>query len=787
MKAHHLAAHAAQSEARRPAPSPVSHTRSPIGRAALVAAPRIETLEGRRLLNGDLPADPPDDPPAPAWVDVAELIRLDEWVAMQEPDVLPSQGPNDDGGGEDTSGQPEGVTGDDGTGDGSSGDGSDGDGTGGTGPVGGDDPGGDGGDDPVDDPAPPSVPVILGAGHAVAIIDSGIDYMHPDLGGGFGEGFKVVGGWDFVDDDADPLDTNGHGTAVAGIIGADEFMVDGRKMRGIAPQADLIALRVNGDDEPVTAARMEEALQWVLANREAFNISAVNLSLGAGHFNQAHSDSRYGDELTALAEAGVLVVAASGNSGIADGAGNVNPGIDFPAAHPDVLSVGGVDRFGVIPDSVERGDLLDVLAPSVDVPSLAVGGGYALVNGTSFATPFLAGLFPLFKQLDPAAGVDDFHSLIRAAGDRNVDGDDEFGPTTGLEFAQLDMFDLLTTANLRAAGDQALLEPEIGKFGNENDLVVDDAGVLHYAWFDSGLRTLRYATQSVSGMWSTPVQIDDVTPEQGHYVSLALDSFGRPSIAYYDGLNGDLKFASMRDGTWSSETLEFKGSTGLYPSLVFEADDTAAISYYRKQDGDLRLFRRPADGPDAGTWVGTIIDEENDTGRSGDLEITPDGTLAIAYDHSTTGQLRIAEELSDGAWQITIVDPDTIGGVAFIDLEYHGDRPHISYYDAHPADLKFAERADGLWSTTRLQSKGPVGLYTQLHFDADGMANILFYDRRQDRLDLATEKPDGSFGRVAVAETAGRYIATTVFGDTLLFTYRDTDTTRVLIDEMPLA
>ncbi|MEM6313926.1 MAG: S8/S53 family peptidase, partial [Planctomycetota bacterium] len=609
-------------------------------------------------------------------------------------------------------------------------------------------------------------------------IDSGIDYTHPDLGGGFGDGFKVVGGYDFVDEDDDPMDTDGHGTAVAGVIGAEEFTVDGRRMRGIAPEADLVALRVNGGGESVTAARMEEALQWVLANRETFNITAVNLSLGSGHYDSPHAQSRYGDELEALADAGVLIAAASGNNGIGNG-----PGIDFPAAHPDVLSVGGVDRFGVIPDSVERGSLLDVLAPGVDVPTLAPGGGYVLASGTSFATPFLAGLYPLFKQLDPLASVDDFRSLINAASDRNMDGDEEFGITTGLEFAQLDVVDLLTTAAQRTAADPLLVEPELGNFGNENDLVHDDAGVLHYAWFDSGLRTLRYATQNTDGLWSMPMSVDDATPEQGHYVSMALDSFGRPSIAYYDGLAGDLKFATLRDGKWSTELLEFKGSTGLYPSLVFEADDTPALSYYRKQDGDLRLFRRD----DAGEWTSTVIDGQDDAGRSGDLEITPEGRLAIAYDHTTTGQLRIAEEQPDGQWFLTVIDPTTIGGVAFIDLEYHENRPHVSYYDAHPADLKIAERTNGLWSSTRLQSKGPVGLYTQLHFDDAGMANILFYDRRQNRLDLATEDANGNFGRVPLAETGGRYVATAVFNDRILYTYRDTESAKLVIDDLPLS
>src|SRR5687768_3284508 len=80
-------------------------------------------------------------------------------------------------------------------------------------------------------------PLITGKGQAIAILDTGIDYTHPLLGGDgeFGPGHKVVGGWDFVDDDADPMDNFGHGTAVAGVIGAEEFTHEGRRYRGIAP------------------------------------------------------------------------------------------------------------------------------------------------------------------------------------------------------------------------------------------------------------------------------------------------------------------------------------------------------------------------------------------------------------------------------------------------------------------------------------------------------------------------------------------------------------------------
>ena len=86
-------------------------------------------------------------------------------------------------------------------------------------------------------------------GVTVAVIDTGIDYTQPSLGGGFGKNFKVVGGYDFFDNDSDPMDETGHGTNVAGVIAAKPYTVNGVTYQGVAPDAKLVALRVGTDDE----------------------------------------------------------------------------------------------------------------------------------------------------------------------------------------------------------------------------------------------------------------------------------------------------------------------------------------------------------------------------------------------------------------------------------------------------------------------------------------------------------------------------------------------------------
>src|SRR5258706_10519839 len=109
---------------------------------------------------------------------------------------------------------------------------------------------------------------INGRGESIAVIDTGIDWNHPALGNGkLGYGAKVRAGWNFVDNNANYMDTDGHGTAVAGLIAADPYTYGNRRYQGVAPQAQLLALKVDNGNSPNNAAmtaRIRAALQWVV-------------------------------------------------------------------------------------------------------------------------------------------------------------------------------------------------------------------------------------------------------------------------------------------------------------------------------------------------------------------------------------------------------------------------------------------------------------------------------------------------------------------------------------------
>ncbi len=120
---------------------------------------------------------------------------------------------------------------------------------------------------------------LTGTGVTIAIIDSGVDYRHPDLGGGFGPSYRVIGGYDFVNDDADPMDDDGHGTHVAGIAAGN-----GPFLMGVAPNANLLAYKVLdaegfGQQSGILAG-IERALDPDQDPKTDDAADVINLSLG---------------------------------------------------------------------------------------------------------------------------------------------------------------------------------------------------------------------------------------------------------------------------------------------------------------------------------------------------------------------------------------------------------------------------------------------------------------------------------------------------------------------------
>ncbi len=253
---------------------------------------------------------------------------------------------------------------------------------------------------------------LTGAGQTVVVIDSGIAYDHYALGGGFGSDYRVVGGWDFAENDADPYDDGPlgyHGTHVAGIVASDDADVE-----GVAPEADLVALRVFDDAGRCDFEWIESALAWVHENQDTFEhpITTVNLSLGSGeNIQEAPEWSVLEDEFESLVDDGIFVSVAAGNGfrqyGVA--------GLDYPAASPNVVPVSSVNGAGELSDFSQRnerslavpGELVNSTVPDYLYSFDGVTDDFSESSGTSMASPYLAGASMLVREALESAGSTD--------------------------------------------------------------------------------------------------------------------------------------------------------------------------------------------------------------------------------------------------------------------------------------------------------------------------------------------------------------------------------------------
>ncbi len=597
---------------------------------------------------------------------------------------------------------------------------------------------------------------IRGAGVTVAIIDTGIDYTQQSLGGGFGKGFKVIGGYDFLSNDADPMDTSGHGTAVAGVIAANPYTVNGITYQGVAPDAKLVALRV-GTESSISNNNIEKALQWVIDNRAEFNISVVNLSLGSGNYTDPRTEPQLSDEFAQLHSLGIFVVAASGNSNDVSQGPISQDGVAYPAADPNVFAVGAVDSNDVITSWTQRGDELDLLAPGMDIVMPQLGGGFVTESGTSFASPYVAGTAALIKQADPSVKAGDIGSILMSSGTDNRDGSGESGNTTTLQFARLDIDNALRIVQQRKGRTGTL------KLGRTFDTVLDSEGVLHAAYYDISTADLMYATRNTDGLWSKPKLLDSAG-DVGAQITIAIDNTGKVGVGYFDVTNTAIKYMSFDGFRWLIKTVESDKHVGTNPSLAFDIDGNAYLAYERRSGGYLRLATLDRD---AGSWTRRTIDGGNGTivGTSLSLDVgeaavssngfftTYDTTVAIAYADKTNGNLKYARldlDNPSATWFLGVADDTT--GVGAIDLNLHagpsaaGLQAQIAYQSTAGQDVKYAfKTGTDSWTVETIATTGNLGASVALSFSDSDLPVVTYFDDTRQGIFSATRVGSNSW------------------------------------------
>lgn len=201
----------------------------------------------------------------------------------------------------------------------------------------------------------------------VGIIDTGIDYNHPDLLD------NIKGGVCTIDGHERFMDDYGHGTHIAGIIGSSGKSFG---MTGINPYVDIYAVKAFDRNGKGKLSDIIEGLDWLTRHQ----IDIINMS-----FSTTETNDTFYRVIQRINDRGIIMVAAAGNDGKRNS-------VNYPARFPQVLAVSATDKQDIIANFSSTGPEIDFCAPGVKIPSVWIGGRYEEKSGTSFAAPHITGI-----------------------------------------------------------------------------------------------------------------------------------------------------------------------------------------------------------------------------------------------------------------------------------------------------------------------------------------------------------------------------------------------------------
>ncbi len=336
---------------------------------------------------------------------------------------------------------------------------------------------------------------LNGEGVGVCHLDTGINYNLPELAHAY------AGGYDFVNNDPDPFDDNGHGTITAGVLVSNDPLE-----RGVSPQVRLYAIKVLNSTGFGFSSSVSAGINWCLQNKDLLNISVISASIATFEtYNQANHPGYSEVALQAAYNANLPVVACTGNTG------NLS-GVAYPAVSPYVISVSGVYDSNIgqfnyqfpgsnfscsdqttsadqIPCFANRADFVEILAPASIITTTSWFGGLMDISGTSVASPHVAGTIALMKERNPQMTIPQIKNILLNTG-LNV-----YDNQTGLTFKRINALEAvksvpyLTKVGTLAQGNTISLELSdpmnpgaiyfaVLSFGNDNGIPLPNGLIL---------------------------------------------------------------------------------------------------------------------------------------------------------------------------------------------------------------------------------------------------------------------------------------------------------------------
>jgi hypothetical protein len=385
---------------------------------------------------------------------------------------------------------------------------------------------------------------LTGRGQTICIIDTGINYSHPDLGGCYGNNnvssnCKVIGGWDFCADDTNcttednnPMDVHGHGTHVAGIAVANNTI------KGVAPDAKIVMIKAANSSGVFWDDDIIKAIQWCVNNASTFNISVISMSLGGGSYDTYCDSDMNGDGIpsddlynyvgnfSAAIAQNISVVIASGNNGDYSV-------ISAPACIESAIPVTSTNKtddvISIFANTWNDSSLSIIAAPGQSINS-TYHNGYSRISGTSMSTPHVAGAIAIMKQFLNLTGRSKTPAEIESI--LNATGKQIFDTYSGRYFSRIDVYDAIVYLDSEGYSVN-LTSPANATYTNQNKTYICNVSsvsslvnITLKVWNSSNILVYN-STRNVSGTSNSSSTVYNFTTE-GNYLwnCEAYDSFG---------------------------------------------------------------------------------------------------------------------------------------------------------------------------------------------------------------------------------------------------------------------
>nr|WP_201763439.1 S8 family serine peptidase [Chengkuizengella marina] len=434
----------------------------------------------------------------------------------------------------------------------------------------------------------------------VAVIDTGVQANHEDLQG------KVIAGYDFIDNDNDPSDGNGHGTHVAGTVGA--ITNNGIGVAGMAPNVSIMSVRVLNNAGSGTNQGVADGITYAADN----GADVINLSLGSTAPSAAVENA-----VNYAWNAGVVVVCAAGN------AGSTSP--HYPAYYTNSLAVAATDSNDNKAWFSTYGSWVDVAAPGVDIISTWNNGGYNTISGTSMAAPHTAGLAGLLASQGlshveirdriestadpiPGTGSDWTHGRVNALAavggdvpgpgpDPTVVFEDDFetdkgwtSDPNGNDTATTGMWERANPESTSYSGTKQQGTTPSGSY----DLVTEGSAGSSVGAndIDNGDTTIVSPTISLPAEGSLTLSFSYYLSHYSNatsadYFRLNLVRSGGSTVTIFE----ELGTSSDQDAVWSETSIDLSAYAGEDVQLQFEAADASSPSLVEAAVDDVKIVQ----------------------------------------------------------------------------------------------------------------------------------------------------------------------------------------------------